>query len=398
MATVEQAKARLGIRDAETSFDEVLEEILKAVSAEIERAARRRLRRAHRVTEYATGGTRLIALRYYPIANIESVRESETRDFDDEDNYTALIEGTDYVFEPGNGINGHSGIIRRLNQDWLGDESDPGKVQVIYSGGYKTTEEASIENGTVNVSQVERILDFGVFQESQSGFDAEDETEILTSDIQRAVVRFNTDGLLLPTWTIIRATLSLSARLQTALSDGAVLRAYVLGDTDPIASMPGVTFAAIASEGQLFNETDDAGIVSETFAAFEMGIQSDSYNDVTENLRKSTTRGFAAFGMIMLPTEQPYFIASRENATGSLRPSLSIRHQPAFFDAFSMPDDLRSACLLQASHVFQQRRTPGRTESSMRGVSIASGSFEKHDSMQLLPSVQRIAESYRRYH
>ena len=65
--------------------------------------------------------------------------------------------------------------------------------------------------------------------------------------------------------------------------------------------------------------------------------------------------------------------------------------------AFPIPDDLRGACITQVSHELETRKAPGQTESSMRGVAIASGALNAHAfAMDLLPSVARVALSYAR--
>lgn len=397
MATVAETKARMGIRAGEAEFDPVLSEILAGVSTEIEAAAQRRLRRAHRVTEYSTGGRRLIALRYFPIANIESIQESETRDFETAGAYTELEEGRDYILEPDDGVPGSSGILRRIDRDWLGDNRRPGMVRIIYTGGYKTIGEASIEDGSTEISQVERIKDFAVTDESQGGIVDEDEDSLTVYDTQRPVVRFDTDGLILPTWTIIQATLTISAKLAPFIDVSRIIP-RVLGETDPIATAASVVFEKISSEGILFTDTDDTGLVTDSFVTKEMSILVDSYRDIVNNMKLSTAKGFIAFGFVLSSADGPYIIATKEQEDGALRPSLVIRHQASFSENFSMPDDIRNACIAQAIHEFQIRRSPGRLESSMRGVSIASGSFEKYEQMALLPGVLAIAKRYRRRH
>lgn len=136
ICTTAQVKARLGITD--TSWDTIIDEIILSVAAQIERAAGRQLRRTTTaVTEKHTGGGRRLAMQHYPIVSgdITSVRESAVRDWTTSGSYTSLTLGTDYVFESGEN-DGQSGIFIRLNQDWMGDEDNPGQVQIIYKGGY----------------------------------------------------------------------------------------------------------------------------------------------------------------------------------------------------------------------------------------------------------------------
>lgn|GEM_PF-6247115 len=409
MAAIEQVKDRLGVASSDTSLDAVLQEALEAVSAEIEQEAGRRLRRSHRVTEYVAGGTRLIELKHFPIANIESIRESDTRDFETEGAYTELIEGTDYILEPVRAKN-ESGIIRRLDQEWMGSERDPGKVRIIYTGGYKTPTELALENKTITIQGSTHTKDFTV-QRSQNvdpeyyARDFEDAEEIkfkvgepadaFVSEI--AIVRFDltqTGLTVLPAWQIIEGTLTAAWRKDAASAGGVPINVGLISEADPLQGVLGKIWLASKESLGLADNT----LVSNDFEDFTVALITSE--EARTIVQQTAGEGYIAFAFYMDETDDAnegvFGWLKSSDATEGTRPSLELKYQNQFADTHSMPDDLRNACLIQTIHEFQRRVNPGRLQASMRGITIASGSLEMFNELDLLPGVKAVARSYRR--
>jgi len=116
LCSVLELKNFLEIPPDQVEFDELLESIIKAVSARIERALNRKLKKEQR-TEYFTAGKKVYSLSAYPI--------------DKEAGLTVEVWGserTDYVVYP------ESGLIEFINDTGI---PWPKKVAVTYTGGYE---------------------------------------------------------------------------------------------------------------------------------------------------------------------------------------------------------------------------------------------------------------------
>lgn len=393
MATLAELKARLSYPTTiESEYDDTLNEILLGTSAEIEREARRQLRRIHSHTEIHTGGGRLIRLRHFPVANIESIRISETRDFETAANYEELVEGEDYIIDPEGGDGAESGIVRRIDARWEGNEDRPGLIQVIYTGGYKTERERELENQTTTINEQSRIQDFGV---SGSGtddlFSNEDGGEIIYGSTGTfACIRFDIAGLILPSWIISSAVATISVKRSGG--NNSVSTSKIITSLDPIASTAKNIYNAIAAattqawdaQHEAFDDNFTSEPTSEASAA------------ITAALQLGLKEGHISIGLLVGSGGPQAILAGKEQSSPALRPSLEVRHRQAIVDPYNMPDDLRSACLTQSVHEFQYRKNPGEMQQAMRGITVASGSLSMKQPMALLPSVRDVARSYRR--
>ena len=134
-ASLAEAKTRLDIDSGVSLHDSLLSELLLSVSSTIERIAGRKLRRQTSITEIHSGGKRLLQCGIFPIDSITNIRESETRDFTTASAYDELATPDDYILRAGE-EEGESGIIERIDQDWLGSDKSPGMIRVVYDGGY----------------------------------------------------------------------------------------------------------------------------------------------------------------------------------------------------------------------------------------------------------------------
>lgn len=409
MATLDEIKARLSFGSAPHELDDVLREILLGASATIEREARRRLRREHKIVEIHSGGGRLIRTRMSPIAKIHSIRESADRDFTTLNAYTELEELEDYVIEPDQGERGESGIIRRIGAQWMGnEEAEPSQVRIEYTAGFKTPEEVENESGQITVVNTGDIIDYQIAKlpSGTSGFAfvAENETasEIVASDIgnfRNAIIGFNVKNLL-PVWAISEITLRVTVKKEGSVDWSIKVMpqdARVMGNLEAIfVAAPNLNVNAAAWVGPLlstsFTETE-----IHIHELVDEPIFGNVFNSVKTVLAETAKLGYAAFNFSQ-PSDSgngTITTAASENASIS-KPQLTIRHGLTFTDEYSMRDDLRNACLTQAIHEFQFRKSPGELQSSMRGISIASGQLSVKNEMKLLPGVQAVAESYRR--
>jgi len=402
-ATLDGLKERLRISD--TSEDTLLQDLLVQTAAAIERTAGRTLRRRHKLTEYPQGGETIIRLGMTHIAKVHSVRESSTRDFTTSGAYTELEKGTDYVLEGGRTgeQQGESGILRRLNGQWLGTESSPGQVQVIYTGGFKTDEEIAAENKEFSIEEASGIMDYVVESIQNTGIglvnidDPDMQLDGTTTVTRRALLRFNLENILLPTWAITRASLRLAGK--TTASPGSIriqsirVDPIFQGDLDLLATAYADTYTELV--GDL-----DYNSASYVAASQSIDSQLSNFAAIKANMLETiATNGFIAFvlsAMNVIPSAQTLDCASSENAIAALKPKLTLRHGITFADPYTTPEDLRRANLIQAVHDYKTRATPGIEQESARGVSIASGTLRVMRPVNLLPAVKEVAESYRR--
>ena len=391
MASVETLKRFLG--HTSTTHDALFRDILLGVSGAIEAEAGRPLRRGHALVERFAGGDRTIRVRQAPIAQIHSIRESTDRDFETAGAYEELVEGEDYVLESDQEGEpaGHCGVIRRLNGRWLGSEKNPGLVRVEYTGGYKTDDEATLENSSVSAyAAYDYTVDYdGVETYSVS---EEDEDTITAREVdanQRAAIQFDTEGLVLPTWRLIEVELKLT---MAAGGSGTHNANIVVPNLNLMTSPLSSIYGACGDAGrrvtpQLLTSTD--------FTTFTFTI---TYPAYLVWIEQQIRRGYAAFGAFM-STDMGFGtygrIRASEHTDPLVRPQVAINHRPELGNAFVMPNDLEHACVLQAAHVFKTRGAPGFTRESTGGTPSGSGASYGRPVLPLLPAVERIARRYR---
>lgn len=423
-ASLAELKARQGIGSGDTGDDAVLTELLLGASGAIESCAGRRLRRVHCVTEHFGGGRDLIRVAHAPLAHVHSVRESWDRDFDTAGAYDELVEGVDYVRDAaGEGERpGQGGWLRRLNGPWRGSARNPGMVQVVYTGGYKTADEAALEalgtvtiSGTVNTSlaaafSVAARYSSSVFDGYLAQFvnagacKAGVEYSAPVSLVNRAALAFLPGAVLLPTWTVTEATLV----LKVYRSDGSAVlsvdtfilpyepRRY-LGDLGTLYDLIG----GLAAGGVYLDNTTTA--VAGSPDTVTISIHGDPDHACGANmalLNQVLQDGFLAFALRSdneaLATPRAMGVCTPLHATAANRPTLTLAYRPAVVDDWATPHDLRHACLQQAVADWHARRNPAMKSETMRGVSVASGISYLRDPATLLPSVRDVALRYAR--
>lgn len=408
-ATLAEFKRRLGIVD--TVDDVLLQEMLDDVSATIEMAASRQLRREHRTTEYFAGGGRVIFPRITPVIKVHSIRESSDSDFDVSANYEELIEDDDFVLEQGGRRPDESQSIRRLDGNWLGTKQHPKQVQVIYTGGYKTDEEVAFENTEITIGSASNIYDFAIKQTATGArYEIENEKDTTipvlfstpASTDRRGFFRFSVANTLLPVWSIIGLTLKMTS-VPSGIEEEFGIYSLV---TDPRlqGDLQTLHSSGVSAADVLDSDSDTVLAASQVDgspgATYTISIHTlDTFDDVRANCAKT----LADNSYIAFMLKQVYTFASNqstidasEHATGAQRPQLIIRHGLDFTDRLKIPGDLRNACLQQTIHEYQTRRHPGMKQQSMRGVSIASGASYSKGAIDLLPKVLRIAMAYKR--
>lgn len=419
--TATKLKTLLGIT---TSADDTLiaDLITRACgSMESSAGAGRLLRRQHGRIEQYRGGDNVIRVSVPPILKIHHVRESSVRDFDDPDNYTELTEGEDFVVEvdESGSYPGRLGMIRRLNGNWLGSRRSPAQVQVCYTGGYKTTDESALENTSKTLNVDTGIVDFAISKSASIPTGEEDyiyriknyadtaiqvgyETDAYTLH-NRAIIRFATSDLILPTWKIISAVLNFKGLVDSGSTS---MDVYIFRQ-DP-------KLLILKSDGEesiyeLFDDDDSEIIDQVTFdqATFEAFATTISNMNVTSTinqkagfaiLQETIAKGFAAFGVrrttesAVASTEE---VAGSENATSGDRPTLVVGHRVAIEDRYGTPTDLEEANIMQAVHLYTTRTGPGLFARSTRGVGLSSGAAIEKPQLDLLPEVRKICQSYR---
>lgn len=398
-ATVAEIKARLNIGLLDNSAVSIIQEMLLGASVAMEAVAGRPLLRRHAQIEYARGGDSTIRLQASPIAAIHSVRESLTRDFETSGNYEELVEGTDFVVEYGieSSLYGESGILRRLNGVWAGGVSDPGLVRIIYTGGYKTQNEDSLDNGTTTIQESALVDDFSIFRndfglstEAHSVLEGSAQeisiNGLVSTDERIAVVRFNLAGLILPSWKATSAVYYHNTRNTLGDATG-VIRMFT--SIDPLSSNTEAVFEAAKAGTQIGSYNANLTIFSEEDASADTDAKLAVFNE-------SISKGFLAIALIGDAGILGAKVAAAENSTSSFRPRLVVTHRNIVPEFHSMPDDLRHACIIQVSHDFRTRLNPGLRQESARGVQVATGSSYSKDPAELLPYVRSVAEGYRR--
>ncbi len=408
--TLAELKTYLGISG--TDKDTLLTALIFNVSQAIEGWCGRSLLRRHFATERYRGGRELIRVEAAPIAKIHSVRESETRDFSDSDNYEELVEGTDYVFENLNDGDaaGAAGVLRRLSGRWLGSERNPGRIQVKYTGGYKTPAEVSAEQGTTSIGQNanDEVLGFTIKTDraSESDFIQESESsgvvsiELDVTHERRAFLRFVSAGIILPSWNITGITLNYKYRMENVntIFIAGLDQDLLIGDYETIWNSMTATASGLSpfqfGPGTAWATTNYPLYTDQTDDAQETALAESAYRD---QLRNSLANGFIGFGFSILSTASIMGIQGPSATTLTDRPLVTVTHRAGFSDVFGVPFDLKHACLIQTSNDYRTRRSPGMRGESARGIAIASGASYLKDSTVLLPEVKSIVERYRRW-
>jgi len=405
-ATLADLKLRLGVTD--TTDDALLAAILDQTAGMIEGVAGRTLRRDHARVEVCNGNSDLLRVNVSPIAKVHSVRESETGDFVTAANYAELVEGTDFFIEGGQGGDsgrpGEPALIRRLgNKKWMGAWAGvAARTRVVYTGGFKTDEELSLENQSVVISAPTDILDYRVVYSGvaddlyfvQNVLDTEITFNNNSGYDRRVVIRFavGKSAIVLPCWTINKIYIQFSAKVDRLFA----AKFYVFAiDIDPLLQgSPALVYGAVPSisNGGPNCRIIDIGWVPATVNTYE------AYDFETTSgmsiFYKSLLNKFLAFMLIEDKAGCVWTYSAVEAA--SLRPKLTVTHGMAFTDEFGIPDDLRNANIIQAIHEYQTRKTPGMISQAMRGVSIASGASYMKTLAALLPEVEAVAMHYRR--
>lgn len=401
-ATLDDVKNRLGIASSSTSDDSVLNEIIRATAATIERVSGRPLRRRHGQIERLSGGSRTVRLSASPIAKIHYIRESTSRDFTDPDNYTELVEGTDFIMEAAEGQRpGETGVLRRLNRNWMGDEVDrAGQIQALYTGGYKTDDEVDLEDVTVAIQSAPLIYDYTI-QKQTSGYyiiNKIDTSPIsagagLFGTISRAFIRFDTSALIFPIWTLLTIDLDFYASASDESQD---LEAYVNSVDGENSDLAGI-YGDLDSDGDAVQF--DVTTTITTLQQWNLNLQNSVDIDAVRSAITSALHfGGITFGFRMSEegdTGTSISITSSEGSA-SVKPILTIQHRKLSDDLWVVPGDLRHANALQASHEYQQRRSVGVIGSSKRGVAVASGAAVQKLPIDVLPEVNEIAKRYSR--
>jgi len=405
-ATLADLKLRLGVTD--TTDDALLAAILDQTAGTIEGVAGRILRRDHARVEVCNGNSDLLRVNVSPIAKVHSVRESETGGFVTAANYAELVEGTDFFIEGGQGGDsgrpGEPALIRRLgNKKWMGAWAGvAARTRVVYTGGFKTDEELSLENQSVVISAPTDILDYRVVYSGvaddlyfvQNVLDTEITFNNNSGYDRRVVIRFavGKSAIVLPCWTINKIYIQFSAKVDRLFA----AKFYVFAiDIDPLLQgSPALVYGAVPSisNGGPNCRIIDIGWVPATVNTYE------AYDFETTSgmsiFYKSLLNKFLAFMLIEDKAGCVWTYSAVEAA--SLRPKLTVTHGMAFTDEFGIPDDLRNANIIQAIHEYQTRKTPGMISQAMRGVSIASGASYMKTLAALLPEVEAVAMHYRR--
>ena len=412
-ATLADLKLALDVTD--TKDDALLAAILDRTAGMIEGAAGRTLRRDHARVEVCNGNSDLLRVNVSPIAKVHSIRESETGDFVTAANYAELVEGTDFFVEGGQGGDsgrpGEPALIRRLgNKNWMGAWAGvAARTRVVYTGGFKTDEEAVIENSSVELSGTTVITDFSVgynLTGTHSQLNLTD-NEMAASDDSaggavavpsRAFVRFDTMQSVLPVWQIVSAIFSHASRRANS-GYATAYSIYLLdGAFDPLRISLSSLYSNLVS-----GEPWPSGglLLPYGFTASSDNLQIQApVTDVGEGssldtaIGESLLHGHLSFGFNC--TTDAILIGTVEHASPAYRPILTVVHRTGVSDVFTVPDDLRNANILQAIHEYQTRKTPGMISQAMRGVSIASGASYMKTRAALLPEVEAVAMHYRR--
>ena len=387
-ATLAELKQRIGISAADTTDDDLLTSLLDLTAGAIESAAGRPLRRCHVRTEYFTGGSSVIQLDAYPIAKLHSVRESLTRDFETAGEYEELVEGTDFVVDPGpGGRYGETGQLRRIGGRWAGSKVSPACVRVVYTGGYKTDEEVAAENTTVDITGSVDVQDFCLVTYGDSyDTDAAAEPLILFDNLGHwAICCISLKRHIVPTWNLREAVFNFGA--------------YGTGDVAVYLFLPASINVARARASAIGPAMAAALSCGGSGLSAELAMHDVVFGpDKSAAWEQASADAFLLGRMdFMIYSPDGYgMFATIEHATASLRPYVRLTHYVSVDDPYTTPDDLRNANLLQAVHEYMTRRSPGMISQATRGTMMPSGSSYLKTAADLLPEVQRIALGYRR--
>lgn len=418
-ATIVDMKRRLGYASPAGTHehDALMTEILKAVSATIEGAAARPLRRHHARTEYHTGGTDRIRLRVAPVAVIHTIRESASRDFETSGSYTELVETDDYIFQPGDEEKGESGVLIRLNGNWMGNGGNPGQVRVVYTGGYRTTGEDELADTAITIDG-DNLDDFGLrvnnIADYTTPFDSETAESYQVLDPAGTTVRvqddrsnldlyfgmfaFNLADFFPATWEAVSAELSLySLAPPTGETIELIFpREWFFGNPK-YASAENVLIGLVDHPLLVF-EPDGSYKALDLFNADASSYWTDAEQKAF--VQQGIVDGY--LGILAFPGSSgvdpftEHTIYAKEHADADKRPKLIMLCRPTLYDPFTVPGDLRHASLIQGIYEFQHRAQPGIIAASQRGVQIASGASITKNEVHLLPEVLAVAEKYRR--
>lgn len=408
-ATLGEFKTHLKISNTED--DSLINQILRNVSGALEMAgAGRRLRRVHRQIETFAGGGRLLHTAFAPIAKIHSIRESSTRDFDTSGAYEELEEGTDFVLESGSNGEpvGESGIIRRLNTLWLGSKTSPGQVQVKYTAGYETDDEAAQANVTHTISSDSSMIDFGmsgITEIAQDIFD--DDTEEInlsatTSLSRKGFLRVDLTGIVPLSMLITKLSLTLSARTQIFSGATPAIRIIQLaGDPQIQSNLQTMWNLSSLPDSQSWENEAEYAVAGPSAVTVSADSTDDDWDTILAAIEDTREAGnFIAFSMLPIGINpiagDQIWQQSIQNTNSSYKPSLQLRTGKSFHDFFQVPPDLKQACIIQSVHEYKQRSNPGLKARTARGVAIASGIAIQKDAVSLLPEVVEIMLRYRR--
>lgn len=424
LVTLSELKSRMKISD--TNDNSVLTYILEGVSDLIESIAGRPLRRQHCRRERFLGGRQRLRVLARPVAAVHWIRESETGDFDDADAYTELEMGVDWDYDADQArgyLPGYHGWIRRLGGNFTPAIGAGPTVEICYTGGYKTDGEVALENssltidGSTNTSLCEAFSVGNRYMSSTSeGYLA----RFLAATIcnagvtvsgsvgisDRAIVTFKPGNVLIPTWEITEATLTLYMN-RVSGSSGTSIDGYLLPVSESWNSPRNMlsdletlwTEIGELSTGQILANATRSNT---TMSAQAIAIHNDAAYRCGENmsiLNKMLREGFLAFAFrsdtdTTIGTDLVGGIATPRHATAGERPALVLVHRDTLGDELVMPEDLKHACAMQAAHEFQTRQIPGFTSETQRGVSISSGISYMKPVSAVLPLVDRIARQY----
>jgi hypothetical protein len=122
LVTLAEAKAWIGIKTADTTYDALVENFIDGVSWQFNKYSGRLLK-ARDITEYTEGANTLtIKLKQWPVNSITSIF------IDAEREYGATTEITDYTFH-------ETGLVF---SDTYSFSAVPNAVKIVYNAGYST--------------------------------------------------------------------------------------------------------------------------------------------------------------------------------------------------------------------------------------------------------------------
>lgn len=411
----------------DSTDDTVLDGLLLRISAGLERIAGRKLRREHAKRELFYGSQERLRLSTYPVVKVHHVRISITGNFIDDDEYEELVEGEDWTLDATAGLGlaqGDNGWIKARGRKFPAGYY----IEVCYTGGYKTASEASLENGSLTIDGTTNtsLMKSGSVAKRYNSDGSEDgylsqyadsaatvmragvEYASSVNKINRSFLTFSPGNVLLPTWQIVQATLTVLTNLADGSGSASVNVRLLPHDAVSMLSDPESLYATIDDpEGLLDGET---GIISThtrsstTLTSEAIAIHSDASYKNAENMailnRTLRDTGKISFSfqrtVETLSTNLAIGIATEKHGTTGSRPSLVLKHRDPIGDDQSVPDDIKNALFTQAAHEWNTRFGPGYRAETQRGASVASGVMYTKDPADYLPIVRQIMETYAR--